>query len=165
MKASESANCCCIVNGGPRPALFLGDWLERECKSIAGEEMKKHTARPNGFDQSDCPYVAGESIPHSGLYEICHQDEPRTQAILTLQSVFPFCRSCGERVRYKLLQAVPHISEDPDFNEFFTGSYNPAEDSAAPNRVLPRQLGLAYGFRFWQENMQAWRDSADAGDL
>ena len=34
------------------------------------------------FDQSDCPYNAGEAIDQSGVYEICHFDEPRTLVIL-----------------------------------------------------------------------------------
>ena len=120
---------------------------------------------PNGFDQTDCPFAAGETIERSGLYEICHYDEPRTMVVLLHNGVFPFCRQCGEKVRYRLLQAVPHISEDPDFNEFFDHTYNPATHSASQNQALPVQLGLDYGFRFCQEPVQTWRPSPESGDL
>jgi hypothetical protein len=70
------------------------------------------------FDQSDCPYNAGEAIDQSGVYEICHFDGPRTLVIMLANAVFPYCPGCGEKVRYKLLKAVPHISEDPDFSDF-----------------------------------------------
>ncbi|MGZ4859958.1 MAG: hypothetical protein ACXV8M_10415, partial [Candidatus Angelobacter sp.] len=29
------------------------------------------------FDQSDCTLAPGELVDQSGIYEICHQDEPR----------------------------------------------------------------------------------------
>ena len=127
--------------------------------------MKSAAKKPNGFDQSDCSLEPGSSVPESGLYEICHADEPRSKVILTRDSTFPFCRKCEERVRYKLLQAVPHISEDPDFTEFSDDPYNPPEQSAAPKRELPLQLGRAHGFRFWQNDLQAWGESEERGNL
>ena len=69
------------------------------------------------FDQSDCVFNPGESVPHTGIYEICHEDESRVTVILLRESVFPQCRQCAERVRYKLVQVAPHISEDEDFRE------------------------------------------------
>jgi hypothetical protein len=108
---------------------------------------------PSGFSQADCPFAAGEVISQSGLYEICHHDEPRSRVMLTINGIFPFCRRCGEKVRYKMLQAVPHISEDPDFNEFLVDPNNLHAGSSAPKQALPLQLGQAYGFRFWQETL------------
>ena len=127
--------------------------------------MQEHATKSTDYDQADCPFPAGETIEQSGLYEICHHDEPRTTVILVHNGVFPFCRQCGEKVRYKLLQAVPHISEDPDFNEFLEGPYNPAMESASQSHAVPIQLGLAYGFRFFQEPVQAWRPRSESGDL
>jgi hypothetical protein len=127
--------------------------------------MNSAAKKTNGFDQSDCSLEPGSSVPESGLYEICHADEPRAKVILTRESTFPFCRKCEERVRYKLLQAVPHISEDPDFTEFSNDPYNPPEHSAAPKRELPLQLGRAHGFRFWQNDLQAWGESEEPGNL
>jgi hypothetical protein len=129
------------------------------CARIAEVNMRNSVTRANGFDQTDCPIHGGETVSKSGVYEICHADEPRTTVLLVTNSVFPFCQRCGEKVRYKLVQAVPHISEDPDFKELFKESDNPPEDSSAPKSLLPMQLGLAYGFRFWQDTAQAWRDS------
>jgi hypothetical protein len=104
-------------------------------------------------------------VADSGLYEICHYDEPRSTVILTVNDVFPHCRKCGDRVRYKLVQAVPHISEDPDFNEVVSAADNLQIDMTAPRQIVPLQLGWAHGFRFWQDTTQAGRDSSEVGDL
>ena len=102
-------------------------------KKINGDRGK----RPQG----DCPFEPGEIVAESGLYEICHSDEPRTSAVLVRGERFPVCNRCGEEVRYKLLQAVPHISEDPDFA---LPADNPANLSASPMGQFPRQLGATH---------------------
>jgi hypothetical protein len=127
--------------------------------------MKKRKVDVNQYDQSDCPLIAGHEIAQSGIYEICHHDEPRATVILTIGGLFPECRKCGAKVRYKLIEAIPHISEDPDFKELFTEGRNPPSGCSAPNHVLPPQLGQANGFRFQQDDVQAWRKSAETGDL
>jgi len=127
--------------------------------------MQVSTTIPPSFDQDDCPYLAGDTIQQSGLYEICHHDEPRTKVVLLHSGVFPYCRRCADKVRYKLVQAVPHISEDPDFNELFNEPYNPSLEMAVPKPVVPVQLGLAYGFRFCQDLLPAWRESVETRDL
>ncbi|HKD79632.1 MAG TPA: hypothetical protein VKH81_08060 [Candidatus Angelobacter sp.] len=116
------------------------------------------------FDQTDCTINPGEVIQHSGIYEICHEDESRARVILMRNTVFPYCRQCGERVRYKLLQVVPHISEDEDFREAPSGD-NPGYVMQIPTSTLPMQLGRAHGFRFHQDNLQAWGDGPDSRDL
>jgi len=127
--------------------------------------MKTSTRRSNGFDQSDCPYSPGEEVVESGLYEVCHYNEPRANVILTANEIFAQCRKCGEKVRYKLLQAVPHISEDPDFLEsaVVVGTIPPRTRHA--RHAFPLQLGLDHGFRFWQDPAQAGGDSSEGGDL
>lgn len=127
--------------------------------------MKKRKSDVNPYDQSDCPLTAGHEIDQSGIYQICHYDEPRTTVILTIRSLFPECRKCGDKVRYKLLEAIPHISEDPDFKELFTELRNPEQEAGAPTHALPPQLGQAYGFRFQQDDMQTWRKGTETGDL
>ena len=112
--------------------------------------MKKNLgAQSSSKDQSDCPFLPGEIIAQSGLYEICHYREPRTTVILTVNGFFPFCRTCGDKVRYRLVRAVPHISEDPDFKE----SVSPGNqvETAAENHSFPVQLGMMHGFRFVEE--------------
>jgi hypothetical protein len=127
--------------------------------------MEDFAARSNGVDQSDCPYSPGEVVSKSGLYEICHHDEPRTTVIFTVNGIFPSCRSCGDRVRYKLVQAVPHISEDPDFKESLLTVDDAHAETTIQQHNFPLQLGWTHGFRFWQDTAQAGRDGSEAGDL
>jgi hypothetical protein len=117
------------------------------------------------FDQSDCTLAPGELIEHSGIYEICHQDEPRASVILMRNSIFPFCRRCGEMVRYKILEPVPHISEDPDFQEDPPETDNPSYTMQIPTSTFPMQLGRAHGFRFQQDSLQTWAGSPQSGDI
>lgn len=114
------------------------------------------------FSQSDCPISPGDPVMESGIYEICHPDENRMSVLLLRNTFFPFCKRCGERVRYKLVQAAPHISEDPDFLE---DPDNPGPKMAVPNNAFPLQLGIAHGFRFWQQIIPAWGGSSDSGGL
>src|SRR6478609_1918493 len=117
------------------------------------------------FDQTDCFLAPGELVQHSGIYEICHQDEPRASVILMRNTIFPFCRRCGEMVRYRILEPVPHISEDPDFQEDPPGTDNPSHKMMIPTPTFPMQLGRAHGFRFQQDCLQTWSSSPQSGDL
>jgi hypothetical protein len=107
----------------------------------------------NLFPQDDCPFKPSQRVPHAGLYAICHADEERATVVFTKDEIFPQCRQCGEKVRYKLLHAAPHISEDPDFAE--SAGDNPASVTEIPIKQFPRQLGAAHGFRYWQEPLSA----------
>lgn len=104
-------------------------------------------------------------MEESGVYEICHSDEPRTTVLLLRSSFFPYCRQCGESVRFKLVQAAPHISEDPDFMEEVLNPDNSLMNRSIPTTEFPRQLGMAHGFRFLQNIVQAWRSGSESGDL
>jgi hypothetical protein len=117
------------------------------------------------YDQSDCTLAPGELIEQSWIYEICHQDEPRASVILMRNTIFPFCRRCEDRVRYKILELVPHISEDPDFQEEPPKTDNPSHKMEIPTSTFPMQLGRAHGFRFQQDSLQAWSSSPQGGDL
>lgn len=117
------------------------------------------------FDQTDCFLAPGELVQQSGIYEICHQDEPRASVILMRNTIFPYCRRCGERVRYKILELIPHISEDPDFQEDPPETDNPSHKMMIPTPTFPMQLGRAHGFRFQQEAIQAWPGSPGGRDL
>ena len=110
----------------------------------------------NNYEQSDCTLNPGEPVAQSGVYEICHSDEPRTSLLLLRNSFFPFCRRCGDSVRFKLLQPAPHISEDPDFTETLPEIDNSLLNHPLPNHGaqmsrFPAQLGIAHGFRFLQD--------------
>jgi hypothetical protein len=116
------------------------------------------------FDQSDCTLVPGEAVLISGVYEICHLDEPRRSVLLLRDTIFPWCRQCGESVRYKLVQPAPHISEDPDFIEGIEED-NPIVMSGVLPNSFPLQLGRPHGYRFWQQIVQAWGNSSETGNL
>jgi hypothetical protein len=51
--------------------------------------------------------MPGDKVPFSGIYAIEH-DEHRLmhQATLEKGALFPLCRTCGARVRFKLVRAV-----------------------------------------------------------
>jgi hypothetical protein len=117
------------------------------------------------FDQDDCQLAPGELVRQSGIYEICHQDEPRATVILMRHTVFPYCRRCGDQVRYKVLELVPHISEDPDFQEDTPKPDNPHLKMEIQTSSFPMQLGRAHGFRFQQDTLQAWTAGPQAGDI
>jgi hypothetical protein len=127
--------------------------------------MELNDTNIEAFDQSDCTLVPGELIEQSGIYEICHQNEPRASVILMRNSIFPFCRRCGEMVRYKILELVPHISEDPDFQEDPPQTDNPSHKMEIPTSTFPMQLGRAHGFRFQQDCLQTWTSSSQGGDI
>lgn len=127
--------------------------------------MRQEYPLSSEFDQSDCTLIPGEPVEHSGIYEICHSDEPRTSLLLLKNSFFPFCRKCGELVRFKLLQPAPHISEDPDFKEDNPPLDNSVMNQGTPITLFPTQLGIAHGFRFLPEVAPAWGTGTDNGDL
>ena len=120
---------------------------------------------PLNYDQSDCTILHGDMVEQSGFYEICHSVEPRTTLLLLRHSFFPFCRKCGETVRFRLVQSAPHISEDPDFNEDGSEIDNSLLNKGTPISLFPTQLGIAHGFRFLQEVAPAWGTGSDGGDL
>jgi hypothetical protein len=117
------------------------------------------------FDQTDCMLVPGETVHHSGIYEVCHHDEERASVILVRNTVFPFCRQCGELVRYRALELVPHISEDPDFQEDAPPPDNPPYQMRTPTSMVPAQLSRAHGYRFHQDTLPARPSGPHSGDL
>ena len=138
-------------------------------KKIQGNNMElKDTnveANIETYEQSDCTLAPGELVGQSGIYEICHHDEPRANVLLMRHTIFPYCRRCGEMVRYRLLELVPHISEDPDFQEHPAGTDNPSHKMMIPTPTFPMQLGRAHGFRFQQDCLQTWAGGPQSGDL
>ena len=150
--------------------LLRAELLSRMARTAA-RPRKEHNKRRMAprhtaiFDQTDCLLTPGELVQQSGIYEICHLDEPRSTVILMRNTIFPYCRRCGESVRYKVLELVPHISEDPDFQEDPPETDNPSRKMMIPTPTFPMQLGRAHGFRFQQETLQTWSDGPQGGDL
>ncbi len=127
--------------------------------------MHQQHANCSQYDQSDCNINPGETVEQSGIYEICHSDEPRATLLLIRNSFFPYCRQCGDSVRFRLVQAAPHISEDPDFNEAASEIDNSLLNQGTPINLFPTQLGIAHGFRFLQEVAPPWGTGSGNGDL
>jgi len=134
-------------------------------RTNTGDTMELKDSNIETYDQSDCTLAPGELIEQSGIYEICHQNEPRASVLLMRNTIFPYCRRCGEMVRYKILELVPHISEDPDFQEDPPETDNPSHKMQIPTSTFPMQLGRAHGFRFQQDYLQTWPGSPQSGDL
>jgi hypothetical protein len=148
-----------VVCGGL--SVFLLNFSKEKSAAFM-EQQHRNTTK---YDQSDCLLNPGETVEQSGIYEICHSDEPRTALLLLRNSFFPYCRRCGDLVRFKLLHAAPHISEDPDFSEAVPETDNSLLNKATPTSLFPTQLGTAHGFRFVQEVAPAWGTGSDNGDL
>jgi hypothetical protein len=129
------------------------------------ERMELTDKNKSMFDQTDCMLTPGEPVQQSGIYEICHHDEERSSVILMRNTIFPFCRQCGELVRYKVLELVPHISEDPDFQEDALKPDNPRFEVHIPRGMAPTQLSRAHGYRFHQDTLQAGPGGPQGGDL
>ena len=56
-----------------------------------------------------------EQIPQTGIYELVHAGGSINTVVLVRGQEFPVCRECGTQVRFRLVRAAPHITEDQDF--------------------------------------------------
>ncbi len=127
--------------------------------------MKLHNKTIESFLKADCLLAPGELVEISGVYEVCHHDEKRTTVVLLRTTIFPCCRQCGDLVRYRILNAVQHISEDPDFQEEPLQQDNPRHEMQIPTFTFPMQLSRSHGFRFQQKPVRAWSSGPDGRDL
>jgi hypothetical protein len=59
----------------------------------------------------------GDGVPESGIYDVIHRNcqSKVIQAVFVAGEPLPECRFCRSRVRFQLHRAMPHISEDRDF--------------------------------------------------
>jgi hypothetical protein len=139
--------------------------LQESQEGTQQEHMELKDITTPAFDQTDCTLCPGELVESSGIYEICHHDEPRANVLLMRNTIFPYCRRCGEMVRYKVLELVPHISEDPDFQEDTPPPDNPPHKMRIPTSTFPMQLSRAHGFRFQQDTLQPGPGNSQGGDI
>lgn len=66
--------------------------------------------------QEEQIYVVGEEVPQSGIYQVMHyQHRLYHEAILTEGSTFPPCATCGDKVRFRVVQTANAIDADRDF--------------------------------------------------
>ena len=64
---------------------------------------------------SDQLFRPNELIPNTGIYESVHASGNTNNVVLIRGEKFPACAECGMQVRFRLVRAAPHISEDEDF--------------------------------------------------
>lgn len=64
-------------------------------------------------------FSPGQIVPHPGIYGVMHAkphpDEYRE--IFVDAGKFRECLTCNRAVRFRLVAPVPHIDDDPDFNQ------------------------------------------------
>ncbi len=61
-------------------------------------------------------FIAGETVPDSGIYQAIHRGHRAAHTLVALKGeLFPVCRACGAKVRFQLIEAVPHATHDWDF--------------------------------------------------
>jgi hypothetical protein len=61
-------------------------------------------------------YRPDELAPCSGVYHVTHASRqcPEQDQTFITGDRFPTCPTCGSAVGYVLVEAAPHIKEDPD---------------------------------------------------
>ena len=117
------------------------------------------------YDQEDCPFAPGELVSETGIYEMCHTDEDRVTVLLLRASVFPWCKSCGHAVRYKLVKGAPHISEDPDFADETADSHGTRTNGTFAAWLITPQIGLANDSGLSEDPLQTRRACTDSRNL
>jgi hypothetical protein len=61
-------------------------------------------------------YKPGEKPPIAGIYQVMHYRHRLYHDVTILEGpVFPACRSCGERVRFRLVRSAEPVESDRDF--------------------------------------------------
>lgn len=143
----------------------------QEAESCRGVLVPTRYIMPRETSQTalstDCPFPPGEKVPSTGVYEICHREGSRARVVLQRDEVFPHCATCcDDHVRYKLLCAAPHISEDPDFEELRSSADNSVLSTISPIPITPSlQSGQGDVFERRAEEIQAGRTRRDSRDL
>jgi hypothetical protein len=60
-------------------------------------------------------YRPGETAPAAGIYEVLHAGHRASHtAILLRGETFPSCRTCKDKVRFRLSRGADHVSGDSD---------------------------------------------------
>ena len=60
--------------------------------------------------------LSGAGVPVSGVWRPNHDDCSSVAELwLPRQAIFPYCPCCGQAAQFSLVEAIGHISEDPDF--------------------------------------------------
>jgi hypothetical protein len=75
--------------------------------------------RPTGRKSGKIIFLAGQTVPESGIYKVIHHQEHRLshEAVMHRGDVLPACDQCQEKVRFQVLYTAPYIFDDEDFVE------------------------------------------------
>ena len=81
-----------------------------------GDDPKQHGPRQRGDHRTI--FAAGQTIPESGIYEVMHENQHRAthESVMVKGDRFPFCDSCHDRVRFRVVRTAPYIFHDEDFD-------------------------------------------------
>lgn len=81
------------------------------------DDPKQHGPRQRGEHRTI--FSAGQTIPESGIYEVMHENQHRAahESVMVKGDRFPFCDTCHDRVRFRVVRTAPYIFHDDDFGE------------------------------------------------
>jgi hypothetical protein len=92
-----------------------------EASEFVGNPKDKNTSKkkmPN-FAGSNHLAASGETARHSGIYRIEHAPdqihEIEKEVFIRKGTKLPVCRQCGGPLKFRLIQRVDYIADDPDF--------------------------------------------------
>lgn len=78
--------------------------------------------RPKGRSRGPCSvrerhYRPGDTVRQSEIYKVLHDAEHRAfhEVVMISGDHFPTCKTCRDRVRFKLVRAATYIFDDQDF--------------------------------------------------
>ena len=91
--------------------------IQRRFHAADERSPRQHGARrPSGHSSF---FLPGATIPESGIYEVLHEDDHRAahESVMVKGDQFPFCDTCEDRVRFRVVRTAPYIFDDEDFVE------------------------------------------------
>jgi hypothetical protein len=85
----------------------------------AGKITGKFRGKKLSGHHSGLIFSAGEPVRQSGIYEVIHDQQHREahEAVMLHDTPFPYCDTCKDRVRFRLIRTAPYIFHDQDFEE------------------------------------------------
>jgi hypothetical protein len=83
---------------------------------ISGRELRRAAERDLVPENSWKSYRPGDKVPASGIYRVMHFGHGHDHYVTCIREhVFPFCRTCGDRVRFRTFHLANGIEHHNDF--------------------------------------------------
>jgi hypothetical protein len=92
-----------------------------EVSKFVGNQREKIASRKKlpSLAGSNHVFASGENARHSGIYKIEHHSEQvhqvEKEVFIAGGTKLPFCPLCASPLKFRLMQTVQYITEDPDF--------------------------------------------------